>query len=151
MQRKYHELLSSAGLDACVALCESSTIEASHFLVDLPSSLFVKCSQEPLSHVGAMQPPQLKLALEQFSQWLSTLDVVRSQRFSALSDQRLHHRIHTSALRRLANAYESLCTQVKEPKNGYEGASTLLNGQRPFGVKAVLLQVLGLESDNDAT
>ena len=40
-----------------------------------------------------------------------------------------------------------VCDAVREPKNRYEFASTLLGGQRPFGQMGVLWQVWGIEQD----
>lgn len=95
-----------------------------------------------------MQPPELRKALADFAHWLSSPDVVRSPRLSALIDQRLNQKIHLSALRRLSSAYERICAEVRKPENKYEAANTMLGSQRPFGQTTVLLQILGSEADD---
>ncbi len=101
-------------------------------------------SQEPLSHIGAMQPRELASALHDFAQWLSTPDVVRSARLSQLNDQRLADRVHREALRSLAAAYEKICVEVRKPENRYEAANTVLGGARPFGSLNALRQIMGV-------
>lgn len=95
-----------------------------------------------------MEPATLKHALEEFANWLSSPDVVRSRRLAALLDQRLNQKIHISALRQLADVYERMCTEVRRPENKYEAVNTILGGQRPFGQKMVLLQILGLDAED---
>ncbi|TDL27340.1 oligomeric complex COG6 [Rickenella mellea] len=127
----YHRVLRDAGLDKCVAVCEA------------------KRPDEPISRVGAMQPTNLEAALRNFATWLSSPDVVQPQRLSRLLDQRLGSRIHRAALRRLANSYELICSEVRKPENKYEAANTTLGSQRPFGQMTALRQVLGIEEDID--
>ena len=104
---------------------------------------------EPLSHIGALQPQQLTLALRAFSAWLSSPDVVHPPRLLPLLDRRLAERIHHAALRQLVNAYARLCTAVRAPENRYEAANTILGAQRPFGSLPALRQILGVEEEEE--
>jgi len=122
----YQNILHEAGLAECLAVCDDKT------------------SNEPLSHIGAMQPRELASALRNFSQWLSSPDVVRSPRLSQLNDQRLADRVHREALRSLAAAYEKICVEVRKPENRYEAANTVLGGARPFGSLNALRQIMGV-------
>lgn len=87
----------------------------------------------------------LQRALQHFSVWLSGLEVVQSPRLTQLTVQRLHSQIHHAALKRLLEAYQLLCDEVKKPSNKYEAASTLLGSERPFGQVNILRQIFGLE------
>jgi conserved oligomeric Golgi complex subunit 6 len=50
----------------------------------------------------------------------------------------------------MAHAYAELCAAVKDPKNRYEAAATLLGGERPFGQVNLLWQIFGIEGDEAA-
>ena len=100
--------------------------------------------QEPISRVGAMQPEQLNAALRIFADWLSSPDVVHSLRLSSLLDQRLADHVHHAALRKVADTYDRICQEVRNPKNKYEAANTILGSQRPFGSLTTLRQVFGI-------
>lgn len=42
-----------------------------------------------------------------------------------------------------------ICEEVKNPKNKYEAASTLLGSERPFGQVHLLWQIFGLEEEDN--
>ncbi|PPQ84070.1 hypothetical protein CVT26_013151, partial [Gymnopilus dilepis] len=90
-------------------------------------------ADEPLSHIPSTQPADLQKSLHQFSMWLSGLEVVHSPRLAQLTVQKLHAQIHQEALARLVQTYKMICEKVKDPRNRYEAASTLLGSERPFG------------------
>ncbi|KAF5357289.1 hypothetical protein D9758_005832 [Tetrapyrgos nigripes] len=125
----YHNIMVDAGLDEVATTCEKHD------------------NSEPLSHIPSTEPSQLQIALGNFSQWLSGPEVVHSTRLSSLSLQRLHNKIHHTALTRMAKAYEMICEQVRRKENRYEAASTLLGSERPFGQVALLWQIFGLRED----
>ncbi|KAK7473122.1 Golgi transport complex subunit 6 [Stygiomarasmius scandens] len=125
----YRDLMADAGLQEVAATCEKHD------------------NSEPLSHVPSTQPSELQVALRNFSLWLSGPEVVHSSRLSSLTLQRLHNKIHQTALTRMAKAYEVICEQVRMKENRYEAASTLLGGERPFGQVALLWQIFGLRED----
>ena len=104
---------------------------------------------EPLSHLDAMQPQELTTALRTFAAWLSSPDVVHPARLAPLTDRRLAETVHREALRAVVGAYERICVEVRNPKNRYEAANTLLGGQRPFGSLPALRQILGIEEPDD--
>ncbi|KAJ7293752.1 oligomeric Golgi complex subunit 6 [Mycena rebaudengoi] len=68
------------------------------------------CINRDESVISFFIPPQLQSALHNFSVWLSGLEVVQSPRLSQLTAQRLHMKIHHSALERIA---------LKKPENKY--------------------------------
>jgi conserved oligomeric Golgi complex subunit 6 len=103
--------------------------------------------QEPLSHIAPTEPSALQASLARFSSWLSSPAVLHSTRLAALSGHGVPDRVHRSALGRLARAYAQLCAAVKDPKNRYEAATTLLGGERPFGQVNLLWQIFGIEED----
>ena len=94
-----------------------------------------------------MRPADLQSTLRSFSAWLSSSEVLHSPRLSHLLMQKIHEMIHQEALRRVAKAYKSLCSQIRKPENRYGDASTLLGGERPFGRVDLLYQILGLEEE----
>ncbi|KAJ7102334.1 oligomeric complex COG6 [Mycena belliarum] len=107
-----------------------------------------RVESEPLSRNPATLPSQLQSALHNFSIWLSGLEVVQSPRLARLTAQRLHIKIHQTALERMARSYQLVCEQVKKPENKYEAASTLLGSERPFGQINLLWQIFGLDGHN---
>ncbi|KAG6822961.1 hypothetical protein H0H92_011913 [Tricholoma furcatifolium] len=117
-----------------------------HQVVELCTN---RTTDEPLSRIPSMQPAELQLALRGFSQWLSSHDVVESLRLSQLTVKNLHMQIHQNALARVARAYALLCEEVKNPRNRYEAAATLLGSERPFGQIHLLRQILGIDEDGD--
>ncbi|GJJ08446.1 hypothetical protein Clacol_002664 [Clathrus columnatus] len=88
---------------------------------------------------------EVTAALRAFDSFLSKLDVISSPRLELLAVPRLATLIHRTALKELGDYYGSLCAMIKDPKNKYEFASTLLGSQRPFGQMDVLWQVMGVE------
>jgi ABC-type nitrate/sulfonate/bicarbonate transport system substrate-binding protein len=75
--------------------------------------------------------------------------VLSSTRLGALSGHGLPDRVHRAALRRIVRAYAELCAAVKDPKNRYEAAATLLGGERPFGQISLLRQIFGMAEVED--
>ncbi|THU94175.1 oligomeric complex COG6 [Dendrothele bispora CBS 962.96] len=126
----YRDIMADAGLKDIAEICEKHD------------------DSEPLSHIPSTQPSELQIALRSFSQWLSGPEVVHSSRLSSLTLQRLHNKIHHTALNRMAKAYEIICEQVRRKENRYEAASTLLGSERPFGQIALLWQIFGLQKDS---
>ncbi|KAG6911409.1 hypothetical protein DXG01_016506 [Tephrocybe rancida] len=108
-----------------------------------------RTTAEPLSRIPSMQPAELQVALQNFSLWLSSPDVVQSPRLSHLTVQHLHTKIHQTALERMARAYGLVCEEVKKPVNKYEAASTLLGSERPFGQNHLLRQILGIDENEE--
>ncbi|TFK72867.1 oligomeric complex COG6 [Pluteus cervinus] len=129
IQEHFADLLTKAGLQALYQTCEACPVD------------------EPLSHAPGAQPPEVKVALQKFSAWLSSPEVVQSARLSHLTAQRLHAQVHQAALGRLAKAYRRICDEVRNPKNRYEAGSTLLGSERPFGQAHLLWQIFGLHED----
>ena len=116
-------------------------------LAAVVSALSTASPTDPLSHVPSASPQSITTALRSFDRFLSTLDVATSPRLALLSVGHVAQRVHRGALARVARDYGSVCDAVREPKNRYEFASTLLGGQRPFGQMGVLWQVWGIEQD----
>lgn len=136
-------MLHESGLAPIIELIETCDVKVSCSL-----SSKIPCrenSQIPLSHVPAAAPQEIVSALRAFDTFLSELDVVSSPQLALLTVPRLATLIHRSALKELGNHYEKICVAIKDPKNRYEFASTLLGGQRPFGQMDVLWQVMGVE------
>lgn len=80
--------------------------------------------------------------------------MLSSTRLGVLSGHGLPDRVHRAALGRIARAYAELCVAVKDPKNRYEAAATLLGGERPFGQINLLRQIFGMaevEDENEVT
>lgn len=98
-----------------------------------------------MSRLPEATPPEITVALRAFDTFLSELDVVSSPRLVLLTVPRLAALVHRSALEKLGNYYAKLCETIKDPRNKYEFASTLLGSQRPFGQMGVLWQVMGVE------
>jgi hypothetical protein len=107
------------------------------------------CLQEPLSYIAPTESAALQGALSRFSAWLSSPAVLHSARLAAINGHGLPDRVHRAALSRLARAYAQLCAAVKDPKNRYEAAVTLLGGARPFGQVNLLWQIFGMEEDEE--
>ncbi|KAF8902805.1 oligomeric complex COG6-domain-containing protein [Gymnopilus junonius] len=126
-----HDLLKDAGLLQVAEACRSHK------------------TGEPLSRIPGTQPTDLQEALHHFSIWLSGLEVVQSPRLAQLTVQRLHTKVHQDALARLVRTYKMICDEVKDPRNRYEAASTLLGSERPFGQVHLLWQVFGLEEEEE--
>jgi hypothetical protein len=102
-------------------------------------------SDEPLSRLSATTPQTLLSSLRRFADWLSTPDVLHSPRLMRLTGGGSPHAlVHRAALERVARAYRRLCEAVRDPKNRYEAAATLLGSERPFGQVNLLLQIFGL-------
>ncbi|CCA71103.1 hypothetical protein PIIN_05038 [Serendipita indica DSM 11827] len=99
----------------------------------------------PLSRVPNCASQDVSTALHTFDTFLSNLDVSSSPHLSLLTLPRLGTLIHRTALERVARAYGRLCVAIRDPKNKYEFAGTLLGGRRPFGQMSTLYQVLGLD------
>ncbi|TFK63762.1 hypothetical protein BDN72DRAFT_881920 [Pluteus cervinus] len=107
--------------------------------------------RQPLSGTRALgaQPPEVKVALQKFSAWLSSPEAVQSTRPSHLTAQRLHAQFHQAAMGRLAMAYRRICDEVQNLKNRYEGGSALLGSEGSFGEARMLWQIFGLQEDAD--
>ncbi|KAL5511670.1 COG6 [Sanghuangporus vaninii] len=134
----FDSVLRDTSLSECISTCNAQSSSDSN-----PDAE----PREPLSHIGAMQPQELALALRAFASWLTSPDVVHPPRLAPLLDRRLAERVHRAALRALVGAYERLCTEVRRPENRYEAANTILGAQRPFGSLPALRQILGVEED----
>ncbi|KIY63425.1 oligomeric complex COG6 [Cylindrobasidium torrendii FP15055 ss-10] len=126
-EEHYHNIMADAGLEELMTTCERWN------------------RSEPLSYVPSARPPELRAALHQFAQWLSSVEVVHSARLNQLTSPRP---IHHAALERMAQAYKTISEEVRKPENKYEAASTLLGSERPFGQVHLLWQIFGLE-END--
>jgi len=46
---------------------------------------------------------------------------------------------------RLIETYKWICEEVRKAENRYEGASTVLGSERPFGQVGLLWQIFGIE------
>ena len=147
---KYHDLLTAAGIRDVVLTCEARkpnvciVIYIRSFEADSQ-----RPQQEPLSRIPVTSAGELSSALHRFSVWLSRTEVVQSPRLAQLTLQRLHTQIHHAALKRLAQAYQRICEEVKRPENRYEAGSTLLGSERPFGQIHLLWQIFGLHGEKD--
>ncbi|KZT27286.1 oligomeric complex COG6 [Neolentinus lepideus HHB14362 ss-1] len=131
VEEHYHDVLKDTGLDTVIIVLQA------------------KDPGVPLSRLDAAQPHELSVALQKFSSWLSGLEVMHSPRLAQLTVQRLHSKIHQTALARLVKIYQRLCEEVRRPENRYEAASTLLGGQRPFGQIHLLKQIFGLGDEDE--
>ncbi|KAG8816460.1 Golgi transport complex subunit 6 [Serendipita sp. 401] len=127
-----------------------STIEESG-LATLVAAADDPDREMPLSRVAGCSSQNVTASLQSFDNFLSTLDVLTSSHLSLLSLPRLGTQIHRAVLKRVALAYDRLCKAIRDPKNKYEFAGTLLGGRRPFGQIGTLLQVLGLEAIEQET
>ncbi|KZW02874.1 oligomeric complex COG6 [Exidia glandulosa HHB12029] len=131
MDEHYTRLLKDSGLHPVVEALSSQT-------------------SGPLSHEPAASSAAVTSALKAFDTFLSTLDVQSSPRLALLSVPSVGSRIHRGALARIARDYGRVCDAVRDARNKYEFASTLLGSQRPFGQMGVLSQVLGIAEDEIA-
>lgn len=86
--------------------------------------------QTPLARVPATSSKALTAALAQFSQFLTSLDVLTTPRLALLSSSKLAEKVHRSALRRISQAYAEVCDRVLDKKEGYEFGETLLRRGR---------------------
>jgi len=91
----------------------------------------------------------LTASLTQFSQFLTSLDVLTTPRLALLSSSKLAEKVHRSALYRISQAYGEVCDRVLDKKEGYEFAETLL--RRGKEEVAVALGVDGDESEFEET
>ena len=133
MSAQFSHLLHETGLEEVYKTCKNPPTD------------------EPLSRLPQTQPSALLLALHHFSLWLSSPDIIlHSPRLSALSSQRLHERIHRTALKRIVSAYKLICESVGEKRNKYEAAATLVGSERPWGRVGVLRQVFGMEDEESS-
>jgi hypothetical protein len=131
IESHYNNLMSDAGL-----LTTHQTITA-HTLNPT----------EPLSHIPQTSPGTLAETLQNFSTWLSSPHVLDPPRLLPLTAHGHRGKVHHEALKRLSNAYELICEEIRKPANRYEAGMTLLGTERPFGKVAVLNQILGIEED----
>lgn len=104
-------------------------------------------SQTPLARVPATSSKALTSALAQFSQFLTSLDVLTTPRLALLSSSKLAEKVHRSALRRISQAYAEVCDRVLDKKEGYEFGETLL--RRGRDEVAVALGVDGDEREDE--
>ena len=113
------------------------------------SSASATVVQTPLSRLPATEPEALAKALNKFSLWLSTPDVISSPRLFSLSSSLLAGHVHRGALRRLVRAYSALCEEVRteSARGRYVAGSVVLGRERPFGQVELLRQIFGLEED----
>lgn len=103
--------------------------------------------QTPLARVPATSSKALTAALAQFSQFLTSLDVLTTPRLALLSSSKLAEKVHRSALRRISQAYAEVCDRVLDKKEGYEFGETLL--RRGRDEVAVALGVDGDEHEEE--
>ena len=103
--------------------------------------------QTPLARVPATSSKALTSALAQFSQFLTSLDVLTTPRLALLSSSKLAEKVHRSALRRISQAYAEVCDRVLDKKEGYEFGETLL--RRGRDEVAVALGVDGDEHEHE--
>jgi hypothetical protein len=102
-------------------------------------------SQTPLARLPATSAKSLTSSLSQFSQFLTSLDVLTTPRLALLSSSKLAEKVHRSALYRISQAYGEVCDRVLDKKEGYEFAETLL--RRGKDEVAVALGVDGDDSE----
>lgn len=144
-------ILKDAGLSEIVEICKTHKPDVSNIRILVKVlNLTVDPIQELMSRIPATEPAALQRSLRHFSRWLSGADVVASPRLAPLTMPLMHAAVHQQALARLARAYQLLCDEVRNPRNRYEAASTLLGSERPFGQVHLLWQVFGLEEVEDA-
>lgn len=103
--------------------------------------------QTPLARIPATSSKALTAALSQFSQFLTSLDVLTTPRLALLTDSKLAETVHRSALRRISQAYAEVCDRVLDKKEGYEFGETLL--RRGKDEVAVALGVDGDEYEEE--
>ena len=103
--------------------------------------------QTPLARVPATSAKELTTALAQFSQFLTSLDVLTTPRLALLSSSKLAEKVHRSALRRISQAYAEVCDRVLDKREGYEFGETLL--RRGRDEVAVALGVDGDEPEEE--
>lgn len=100
--------------------------------------------QTPLARVPATSAKALTTALAEFSQFLTSLDVLTTPRLALLTSSKLAEKVHRSALRRISQAYAEVCDRVLDKKEGYEFGETLLRrGKDEVAV------ALGVEGDEE--
>jgi len=116
-------------------------------IIDAISS---KPADTPLSRLPTASTQSITQALSTFDTFLSSLDVLTSPRLSLISTPTLASRIHRTALQRIGKAYGKVADAVRDPKNKYEFATTMLGAKRPFGQMNVLWQVLGVDGSGTA-
>jgi len=83
-------------------------------------------NQTPLARLPTTSAKSLTSSLAQFSQFLTSLDVLTTPRLALLSSSKLAEKVHRSALYRISQAYGEVCDRVLDKKEGYEFAETLL-------------------------
>jgi hypothetical protein len=105
--------------------------------------------QTPLARLSTTSAKSLTSSLTQFSQFLTSLDVLTTPRLALLSSSKLAEKVHRSALYRISQAYGEVCDRVLDRKEGYEFAETLL--RRGKEEVAVALGVDGDESEFEET
>jgi hypothetical protein len=105
--------------------------------------------QTPLARLPTTSAKSLTSSLAQFSQFLTSLDVLTTPRLALLSSSKLAEKVHRSALYRISQAYGEVCDRVLDRKEGYEFAETLL--RRGKEEVAVALGVDGDESEFEET
>lgn len=100
-------------------------------------------SQTPLARLPTTSAKSITSSLSQFSQFLTSLDVLTTPRLALLSSSKLAEKVHRSALYRISQAYAEVCDRVLDKKEGYEFAETLLRrGKEEVAV------ALGVDGDD---
>jgi hypothetical protein len=117
--------------------------------VALGPHLYSADIQTPLARLPTTSAKSLTSSLTQFSQFLTSLDVLTTPRLALLSSSKLAEKVHRSALYRISQAYGEVCDRVLDKKEGYEFAETLL--RRGKEEVAVALGVDGDESEFEET
>lgn len=120
--------------------------DVSHILRSGVSIRYQKLTvtQTPLARIPATSNKAVSSALTEFSQFLTSLDVLTTPRLALLSSSKLAEKVHRSALRRISQAYAEVCDRVLDKKEGYEFGETLL--RRGKDEVAVALGVDGDEA-----
>jgi hypothetical protein len=108
-------------------------------------AMYTADNQTPLARLPATSAKSITSSLTQFSQFLTSLDVLTTPRLALLSSSKLAEKVHRSALFRISQAYGEVCDRVLDKKEGYEFAETLL--RRGKEEVAVALGVDGDESE----
>jgi hypothetical protein len=83
-------------------------------------------TDSPLARLPATSSKQVSAALNTFSSFLASIDVLSSPRLALLQSPRLATEIHRSALERISGGYARIYDAVLDKANGYEFAETLL-------------------------
>jgi hypothetical protein len=107
--------------------------------------MYAANNQTPLARLPATSAKSITSSLTQFSQFLTSLDVLTTPRLALLSSSKLAEKVHRSALYRISQAYGEVCDRVLDKREGYEFAETLL--RRGKEEVAVALGVDGDESE----